>query len=105
MSRVVSRVVSQVVSRVVSRVVSFLRKYALPLVIGVFIAMIWMNIDEHSYHVVWGAQSPDHHWQRDHCGPLFFRDLDIWRFFVEIYSDLYCNDSRDLWRFFVAICS
>lgn len=26
------------------------RKYALPLVIGVFIAMIWMNIDEHSYH-------------------------------------------------------
>ena len=26
------------------------RKYALPLVIGVFIAMVWMNIDEHSYH-------------------------------------------------------
>ena len=29
-----------------------LRKYALPLVIGVCIAMVWMNIDEKSYHSV-----------------------------------------------------
>lgn len=34
------------------RAVAWAQKYALPLVIGVFIAMVWMNIDEHSYHKV-----------------------------------------------------
>ncbi|CAJ1335344.1 unnamed protein product [Effrenium voratum] len=34
------------------RAVAFSQKYALPLVLGVTIAMIWINVDEHSYHEV-----------------------------------------------------
>lgn len=34
------------------RAVAWAQKYALPLVIGVCIAMVWMNIDEKSYHSV-----------------------------------------------------
>lgn len=34
------------------RGVAIAQKYALPLVVGVLIAMIWINVDEHSYHAV-----------------------------------------------------
>ena len=34
------------------RAVAVAQKYALPLVVGVLLAMVWINVDEESYHAV-----------------------------------------------------
>lgn len=33
-----------------SNVVSKIREYSLPLIVGVFVALLWANVDHHSYH-------------------------------------------------------
>ena len=50
-----SAVVSFLLSHFLLSLFSFLRKYALPLVMGVVIAMIWKNVDEDTY---WTARRP-----------------------------------------------